>query len=89
MSEPNDLIVYIKPGCPWCVGVVSHLKNEGYEFSEVDVLASEKAFEEMEKLSGQTLTPTLKFAELVLADAGVPELKKWLKKNAITPEMTK
>ncbi|MFT5465677.1 MAG: glutaredoxin [Verrucomicrobiales bacterium] len=88
MTEPNELMVYFKPGCPWCIGVISHLKNEGFEFSEIDVLASEKAMEEMTSLSGQTLTPTLKLGELVLADAGVPELKKWLKKNSITAEMT-
>ena len=88
MSEPQELTVYIKPGCPWCIGVTAHLRNEGYEFSEIDVLASDKAMTEMKELSGQSLTPTLTFGEHLLADAGVPELKKWLKKNEITPEMT-
>lgn len=88
MSDPNELRVFIKPGCPWCIGVTSHLKNEGFEFSEIDVLASEKAMEEMKSLSGQTMTPTLTFGEHLLADAGVPELKKWLKQTGITAAMT-
>ncbi|MEM7013407.1 MAG: glutaredoxin family protein [Verrucomicrobiota bacterium] len=88
MTDSTELKVYVKPGCPWCIGVTAYLRNEGYEFSEIDVLASEKAYEEMQKLSGQTMTPTLTFGELLLADAGVPELKKWLKSHAITAEMT-
>ena len=84
----NELKVYIKPGCPWCVGVTSYLQNENYEFLEIDVLASDKAMEEMEEVSGQTLAPTVTYGDLVVADCGVPELKKFLRTNEITPAMT-
>ncbi len=85
MIDSNELTVYVKPGCPWCIGVTSHLQNLGYEFSEIDVLGNEKHFKEMEDISGQTLAPTVVYGDHVLADCGVPELKKFLKHHDIQP----
>ncbi len=84
-QDPNELTVYSKPGCPWCIGVTSYLQNLGYEFNEIDVLSSEKQFQTMVELSGQTLAPTVVYGDHVLADCGVPELKKFLKHHDIQP----
>ena len=90
MSEPsNDLPtmkVYIKPGCPWCIGAIAHLQNEGYDFRQIDVLHSEEAMSEMRELSGQTLAPTLTYGDLLLADFGVPELEAFLDEHGIEPQ---
>lgn len=83
-STPR-LRVYIKPGCPWCVAAVAWLKREGYDFDEIDVIASGSAFEEMRRISGQTYAPTMTYGDLLLADFGVPELEAFLEKHEIHP----
>ena len=86
MSEETPrLKVYVKPGCPWCIAAVGHLKNEGYDFDEIDVLNHPEKFEEMERLSGQTFAPTLTYGDLLLADFGVPELEAFLDEHVILP----
>lgn len=77
--------VYIKPGCPWCISAVAHLKNEGYDFREIDVISNDEAMEKMEELSGQTFAPTLTYGDLILADFGVPELEAFLDEHGIEP----
>ncbi len=89
-SVPSDenlqLKVYIKPGCPWCISAIAYLENEGYDFTKIDVINSDAAFEEMRELSGQTLAPTMTYGSLLLADFGVPELEKFLDQHGICPE---
>jgi len=84
-SQSPELLVYIKPGCPWCIGVTSFLQNEGYEFVELDVYASDKAYDEMKRISGQTFAPTIAYGDLVLADCGVKELKRFLREHDLQP----
>lgn len=77
--------VFIKPGCPWCVEATRWLESNGYEFEEANVLADQQAFDEMQRLSGQTKAPTLVMGDgLILADFGVEELVPFLKENDIT-----
>lgn len=84
-GETHELKVYIKPGCPWCVSVLGYLKNEGYDFLEIDVIDDPKMFEEMRRISKQTFAPTLTYGSLILPDAGVPETQRWLKQHNIKP----
>ena len=99
MSEPNDdveseeqtdenpqMIVYIKPGCPWCISAVAWLEDEGYDFTKSDVINNAEAFDEMVELSGQSLAPTMTYGNLLLADFGVPELEKFVEDHGIEPE---
>jgi glutaredoxin 3 len=85
-DELLRLKVYVKPGCPWCVSAIAHLRSEGYGFDEIDVFADPKNFEEMENLSGQTYAPTMTYGDLLLADFGVPELDAFLDEHDIQPE---
>lgn len=79
--------VFVKPGCPWCVDAIRWLTSQGYEFKEVDVRADPAAFDEMQRLSGQTKAPTLVTDDgLVLADFGVDELIPFLEKNGMIIE---
>lgn len=80
--------VFVKSGCPWCVDAVRYLRAEEYVFDEIDVLQDSAAFDEMVAISGQSLAPTMKVGDAVLADFGVDELKEFLSTNRITPEMT-
>jgi len=83
MSE--TLKVYVKPGCPWCVDAEAWLKREGYQYDRVDVYKDPAAYDEMQRLSGQSCAPTLTFGDLLLADFGVPELEAFLEANEIHP----
>jgi len=85
-DENPQLKVYIKPGCPWCISAIAYLENEGYDFTKIDVINNDAAFEEMRELSGQTLAPTMTYGSLLLADFGVPELEKFLDEHGICPE---
>ena len=85
-GEKLELKVYIKPGCPWCISAIAYLENEGYDYTKIDVINNDDAFDEMRELSGQTLAPTMTYGSLLLADFGVPELEKFLDEHGICPE---
>lgn len=84
-----SLEVFIKPGCPWCVESVAWLTENGYEFTEYDVIADRGRFEEMIALTGQSSAPSMRVTtgddrgELVLADFGVQELVPFLEKHGL------
>ncbi|MFV0415852.1 MAG: glutaredoxin family protein [Chthoniobacterales bacterium] len=74
--------LYIKVWCPWCIDAVSWLEQHGFEFSTLDVLADEAAFQRMRKISGQSKTPTLELDNgVVLADFDTKQLEKFLKQH--------
>lgn len=81
--EKPEWILYVKTRCPWCVDAVAYLRKHKYTFTEVDVLRDRAAYATMQKISGQTLTPTLVVGDLLLADFGVDELEKFLQKHQL------
>lgn len=81
----DELTVYTKPGCPWCMAITGHLLNEGYDFTEIDILANEEAGEEMKELSGQGLVPTVRWRDTVLGDCRVQDLQRLLQESGIRP----
>ncbi|MCP5532807.1 MAG: glutathione S-transferase N-terminal domain-containing protein [Akkermansiaceae bacterium] len=80
MSLP---ILYIKPGCPWCVDVVDYLQRENIEVETVVVSGNPDAMREMVELSGQYKAPTMDWHGEVLADFGVDELIPFLRERGI------
>lgn len=81
MSE--ELVLYVKKTCPWCIAAESYLKSHGYTWREIDVNASQASFSEMEKLSGQRYVPTLVVGEKILADFDTAQLALFLEKEGI------
>ena len=80
------LKLYVKTWCPWCVRAQEWLDARKYQYTLVDVEANRADYEEMIRLSGQRLTPTLVTANgLVLPDFGPEELAVFLKKHSIQP----
>lgn len=73
------MTVYIKPGCPWCIDVEAYLKEHGYQYERVDVIADRDAFNRMKEIFGQTSAPSMTVGDLKLADFGVEELVPFLK----------
>lgn len=80
MSLP---ILYIKPGCPWCVDVVEFLARKRIEVETVVVSGNPAAMREMVDLSGQSKAPTMDWHGEVLADFGVDELIPFLRKRGL------
>jgi glutaredoxin len=78
--------LYVKTWCPWCVDAIDWLKRRGYQFEQIDVLASDAAYKRMITISGQRLTPTLELDNgAVLPDFDVSQLEKFLANHKITP----
>ncbi len=75
MSQP---ILYIKHGCPYCDAAMNYLNEQGIDYETIDVYKNRERMLELEKLSGQTRTPTLKWDGDVLPDFGVNDLRRFL-----------
>ena len=82
MADPFKL--YVKTWCPWCVRAKQVLDARGFVYEEIDVEASRGAYDEMIRVSGQRLTPTLTVGEKVLPDFGPEELVAFLEKHGLT-----
>ncbi len=72
--------LFIKPYCGWCHKAIRWLDDHDVEYEKIDVLASEAAFEEMTRLSGQTLAPVIDVNGQILADFGPDELERFWNK---------
>ena len=84
MSAAASLKLYVKVWCPWCVMAREWLDARGYQYQLIDVEESRAAYDEMIRLSGQRLTPTLVTSDgAVLPDFGPEELEVFLKNRSI------
>ena len=76
MSKP---ILYVKQGCPWCADALKYFSEVGLELDLVDVRTDPSRMPELEEVSGQSKTPTLKNGDFVVADFDVDEFKQALR----------
>ena len=53
------------------------LDDQDIKYEVLDVIADEKAYDEMYRLSGQTLTPVIDVDGRILADFGARELAEF------------
>ena len=74
MYQPQSVKLYVKPVCGWCRQAAHWLKSQGVKFETIDVMETPIAFEEMERISGQTLAPVIDVDGQILADFGAREL---------------
>ena len=73
------LKLYTKSYCPWCTMAIQWLREHGYDFEEINVSRDPEAFAELERISGQTMAPTLLDDDgRVLPDFGPEELEGFL-----------
>ena len=79
--KPTRIRLFIKPYCGWCSKAMDWLDDHDVKYEVLDVIADDNAYDEMERLSGQTLAPVLDVGGQILADFGPPELAAWWKKN--------
>ena len=78
MRKPT---LYVKQGCPWCVDALAYFQARGIELEVVDVRAEPKRMKELIDVSGQSMTPTFKHGEFLVADFDLEEFEAALEKN--------
>jgi glutaredoxin 3 len=69
--------LFIKPYCGWCHKAIRWLDDNDIQYEKIDVIADEKAFAEMVRVSGQEFAPVLDVDGKILADFGPEELPKF------------
>lgn len=79
------MTLYIKPWCPWCIEAINYLEAQGFSYEQRDVLQDAAAYAHMQKISHQSLTPTLEINGKVLADFDVHQLERFLAEEKIVP----
>lgn len=51
--------VFSTPSCPYCVTLKEYLKEQGFEFEDIDVSQDKTALDEMVEKSGQMSVPVV------------------------------
>ena len=72
--NPKKVRLFIKPYCGWCTRAMDWLDDHGIQYEVLDVISDTKAYDEMERLSGQTLAPVIDVDGEILGDFGPQEL---------------
>ena len=80
--ETVKIRLFIKPYCPWCHKAIHWLDKHNVKYETLDVIGDVQSYNEMVKLSGQTLAPVIDVGGRVLADFGPEELEKFWNKVA-------
>jgi glutaredoxin 3 len=75
------ITVYVKTGCPWCIGVADYFKEKGIEYEEKNVSNDPVLFEEMKNISGQTKAPVVIIDGHMLADTDRDAVDSYLNKQ--------
>ncbi|MBC8350095.1 MAG: glutaredoxin domain-containing protein [Verrucomicrobia bacterium] len=78
MSKPT---LYVKQGCPWCVEALAYFNAKDIDLEIVDVRTEPNRMKELVEVSGQSMTPTFKHGDFLVADFDVDEFEAALNKN--------
>ena len=77
----NNPILYVKQGCPWCIDALAYFKQKNVELEIIDVRSDPARLKELEQISGQTKTPTLKHGDFMVKDFDLDEFEQALAQN--------
>jgi glutaredoxin 3 len=77
---PKSIRLFIKPRCGWCHQAVGWLDARRIRYETLDVVADSAAYQEMQKLSGQTFAPVIEVDGKILADFDVGQLAEFWKR---------
>jgi glutaredoxin len=75
----SKIRLFVKPYCGWCDLAVRWLDKRGVSYEVLDVIEDSNAFDEMIRLSGQSLAPVIDVNGEILADFGPEELADFWK----------
>jgi len=59
MEKKPHIKVYSTPMCPYCYTLKEFLKENGFEFEDIDVSKDKKSLDEMVEKSGQMGVPVI------------------------------
>jgi len=71
--------LFIKPYCGWCHKAMNWLDDHDIDYEVLDVIANDKLYDEMVKLTGQEFAPVIDVDGKILADFGPDELARFWK----------
>ena len=77
MYKADNVQLYVKPFCGWCVEVREWLEDNNICYQFFDVTSDRAAWDEMIKISKQSLAPVIDVDGKVLADFGAEELPQF------------
>jgi glutaredoxin len=77
MNKPN-IIAYLKPACGWSQGVRAVLRKYDLPFEDRDIINDPAQREEMNRKSGQPLSPCVEINGHMLADVSGGEVETYL-----------
>ncbi len=75
------IVLYTKTGCPWCREVLNLFFEKKVQYEERDLLKDAKYFDELEKKSNKTKTPTLEVDGEIFADTDKVAVEKILREK--------
>ena len=76
----NQVKLYSRKWCGWCLDAKEYLQSRGIPFTEVDVGKNPAEDAKMRQLSGQGYVPTIVIDGKVLANFDVGQLAEFLEK---------
>lgn len=56
---PDEVVIFTKPGCPYCAAAKKDLAENGVQYEERDVSSSTAVKEEAIKIGGQAAVPVI------------------------------
>ena len=78
MSKPT---LYVKQGCTWCIDALAYFNAKGIDLEVIDVRTESERMKELVEVSGQSMTPTFKHGDFVVADFDLEEFEAALEQN--------
>ena len=77
MYKADNVRLYVKPFCVWCVEVREWLEGNNISYQFFDVTSDRAAWDEMIKISNQRLAPVIDVDGKILSDFGAKELAQF------------
>jgi glutaredoxin len=72
---------YLRPHCGWSDGVRAIMRKYDLPFEDIDILNNHDRFAEMVRKSGQSLSPCVEIAGVLLVDVSGEEVENYLLAN--------
>ena len=82
MEKPK-VLCYLKTYCGWSEGVRAIMRKYDLEFEEKDIIKNQAFRWEMEKKSGQPLSPCVEVNGTMLADVSGEEVEDWMAEQGL------
>lgn len=83
--ERSRPVLFVRKGCDKCGRVLSFLEARAVAYDPVDIEDDPAAAQELQRVSGQSKTPTLVHDGKAVNDVDIPEVTAFLNKYQLDP----